>query len=422
VSPARIEPLAATGAPRALTHTVFVAYAETDQDLFRNAERAFNGLNHTIRTIPDVLLSRTESHFRTLEEHATRCHSGLLLLSRNSLPQMLHDQSATIRLLQVIRDRTGGLAILWQGDDWPGIPERWPIDLVIQTGEIDVAVGLSAQVVNAADNYIKKYRLPSSPRAVGLPFVIMAMTSSEAEELHRTPQRLNEAFGGESFRQFMALLDSLKAAHVEFPSGRYSDARAGWRPFSANPQTVWEAIEEVVRRLNETGHPQNRQLRIKPQYYPIDMLMSLENEGVLGSIYGDVARSGCVVVADELSLFHWDLRSAFIQSHFFNSEQTALVTISPFDAFGDELRSAIEDEFRRTLRLAFRRFETTYDSRFEFGIHDRRHLMRWLHNSLPQSVAELREPFPDYEKIRRFYTEAQVPEITADLAQRLYSR
>jgi hypothetical protein len=70
-------------------------------------------------------------------------------------------------------------------------------------------------------------------------------------------------------------------------------------------------VNEVITTLNAKAHPQLSQKLIKAQYYPFDVLVDVKDESLFRYIYQDIALTGCVVLADELSLFHWGLRSAF---------------------------------------------------------------------------------------------------------------
>jgi hypothetical protein len=109
-----------------------------------------------------------------------------------------------------------------------------------------------------------------------------------------------------------------------------------------------------------------------------------------------------IVAGGVFSLCHPSVRKAFSESPFFNSEQAALVTISPFNPYGLTPNDILEEELRKRLGIASSRFANDYDAQCEFGIGDEQRLKRWLHHSLPETLHILREPKPNPESLERF--------------------
>jgi hypothetical protein len=278
---------------------------------------------------------------------------------------------------------------------------------------------LRPDAIIVLDNHIKSIIPPEANSAIGLPFIVLAMTKSEAHELFDEPYRALIALEDDRRMQFLELKSALNGPGPGSICARYSNQREQWTPFSDVPQTAWEVIDQAVSGLNATGHRELGQRFIKPQFYSFDALVNRNEELLLRPIYDDVARSGCIVLADELSLFHRTIRSAYTQSYLFNSDH-ALVTISPFDTVSQS-RKLFETEFRGELRIAFRRFEQDYDTQCEFGISNRTRLARWLHNGLPQAIIKLKEPPPDPGKMRQFFRNAGLRSSRSKLADHLYS-
>jgi len=395
-SPSKL--LGATGFPRAVTDAVFLAYADVDKKLYEEITKQLLVFDRSIRTVPQALLSKTETDFEILEASARRCHTSILVLSDSSLAQLTQPNSLTPMVLSLLRDRTGNLTIIWQGNEAPRIPSVWPAHTLVQ-----ISSSLSDAII-ALDDEIKCFVPPGAHTAIGLPFVVLAMTLSEAHELFDEPHKALSALDPDRRGQFLELKSFLKEAGANSIYGRYGVRRDQWIPFLDNPLTSWGVIDEAVRGLNTAGHPGLGQRFIKPQYYSFDALVSQDGEALLSPIYDDIAKTGCIVLADELSLFHRTIRSAFTQSYLFNSDH-ALVTVSPFDTVSNA-RRLFDAEFRRELRTAFRRFEREYDAQCEFGISNRTKLARWFHNSLPQAIVRLKEPPPDPGKMRQFFSTA----------------
>lgn len=324
-------------------------------------------------------------------------------------------------MLRALRDRTGTPGILWLGRNPPTLAPHWPDHVIITLGEASPGFGLLPEATAKLGDYMATVVPPESPIAVGMPFFVLAMTEPQARQLLEDADKAKDTLERDSYRRFLQLKSFFKKAGASALLSRYSDRPEHWKPFPSSLQTAWEVIEEVVTALNTKNHPQLAQRLIKAQYYPFDVLANGEDEPLFRAIYQDVALTGCVIVADELSLFHWDIRSAFSQSYLHNSPQAALVTISPFDQVRERSR-LIETEFRNKLRIAFTRFEDDYDSQFEFGISDRRALIRWLHHSLPQAVMRLREPAADPGKIRQFFGSVGLGDNRREMADHLYFR
>ncbi|TFW57806.1 hypothetical protein CT676_27780 [Bradyrhizobium sp. MOS001] len=408
-----IKLLGAMGSPRAVTDSVFLAYADVDRKLSEEITKQLLAFDRSIRTVPQALLSKTDTDFEILEASARRCHTSIVVLSQSSLSQLTQPDSLTAMVLSLLRDRTGNLTIIWQGNEPPEIPNSWPTYTLVRINS-----SLSDATI-ALDNEIKCVVPPEAHTAIGLPFIVLAMTQSEAHELLDEPHEALSALDADRRAQFLELRSFLKETGASSIYSRYGARRDQWIPFLDSTLTAWGVIDEAVRGLNATGHPGLGQRFIKPQYYSFDALINQEEETLLSPIYDDIAKTGCIVLADELSLFHRTIRSAFTQSYLFNSDH-ALVTISPFDTVSTA-RRLFDAEFRRELRTAFRRFEREYDAQCEFGISNRTRLARWFYNSLPLAIVRLKEPPPDPGKMRQFFSNAGLRANRSQIADYLYS-
>jgi hypothetical protein len=125
-------------------------------------------------------------------------------------------------------------------------------------------------------------------------------------------------------------------------------------------------------------------------------------------IYQDIARTGCLVIVDELSLFHERVRRTFAASPLPSGEQVAFVTVSPLDPFAGPPHASIRRQLDAYLAQPARRFSEVLDPLCEMGIAERRRLNRWLHSNLPQAVANFRAAHRDVAKIRELEAELGV--------------
>jgi len=126
---------------------------------------------------------------------------------------------------------------------------------------------------------------------------------------------------------------------------------------------------------------------------------------MLSAIYRELAQVGCVLILDELSLFHPALRTALLASALAGSSQTAIVTIAPLNPYHQPLYDRLESELSQRLAAAFDRFAQDCDPQCEFSVGDEKRLRRWLHGSIPHTLQTLREPEPDRNRIAVFADE-----------------
>ena len=234
------------------------------------------------------------------------------------------------------------------------------------------------------------------------------MTRSEAEDLAQRGEALIQDEQGrlraEQFRELIDWLNRKFNLDLTAHAQRYGTARNLWRPFPGNERSVGDTILDIVTRLNNDTSSRQRGRAIKAQFYSFDALLSLQ-EGPQYGIYRDIARTGCVVVVDELSILHPAVLNAFEQSPLKNSPQAALVTVSPFDPYGLEPEDKIEKAVRRQLGDAISRFGEDFDPRCEFGIGSEHRLKRWLFSSLPGTVDAVLSPPMDPLKKEQFTRE-----------------
>jgi hypothetical protein len=171
-----------------------------------------------------------------------------------------------------------------------------------------------------------------------------------------------------------------------------------WRPFADSPETVQQVLTATVVAINQGGD-RLRGRSIRLQTYPFDHLVA-DDALDYWSLYRDIAQSGCLVVVDELSLFHEPVRDAFATSPLATGTEIAFVTLSPLDPAGSEPHVLLRDQLDGYLTYAARRFGESLDPLCELGVPERRRLERWLRGSLPRAVETLREPKQDPDKLR----------------------
>ena len=134
---------------------------------------------------------------------------------------------------------------------------------------------------------------------IGLPVIVVAMTATEAAELLGHPP---EAVA--------PLVESISATDSSW-AARYGPTRSRWRPFTGSDETIEKVLASGITAITRaTDRLRGRRIRV--QSYPLDAL--LQDSLDMWPIYQDVARTGCLVVVDELSLFHPRIRQTFATS------------------------------------------------------------------------------------------------------------
>lgn len=375
---------------REVTHALYLAHHPADAELAATLARELAlGLERPVRLSAEALFARDERTVGAREEYVIACHAAAALVTPQSLPAMLADDAETTLALAVMRGRTGALALLLAGVADNQVPAHWRADarVVLPANP----AGADPAPLAAARAWLAVRQPPAGCRSVGIPICAVAMTSAELAELETNPALLERLSAGDQ-QQYVALKQALEHDAIDWQH-RYGQSRRSWRPFRADGCSVGKIAEDIADELGRRGAIRQRQCHVRLQWYPFDALTG--DDVRLRPVYRAMARAGCIVLVDEISLFHPRLRETFQNSPFFNNDQVAIVTISPFDPGRERIEALLEDVARRRLAGAFDRYAVEYDPQCELAVGDERRLKRWLHASLPATLARLQTPQPD---------------------------
>lgn len=393
---------------RELRNSVLLAHAPADGALARgHADLLGAWLEKPLLLSPSVLYAGDEAGFVALEGAATGCAAALVLLTPATLAALQESDARTRRALDVLRARTGAVAGLCCGVAPASVPPGWALAPLseLPAAAPDPTTAPAPELV-ALRQWLERVLPPWGTRTVGLPVCVLCMTAAECQALKDDPALVGDRLGNQVQKQFEAIVQGLDAAQIPWRD-RYAQARDCWQPFGPGDASIGAIVEDIAREINERKVVKLRQRRIKVQWYPFDAVKAQHCDGdvSLRRVYKEVAQAGCVLLVDELSLFHPDLNEAFRSSQLSNNEQVAMVTLSPFDPHRRSFDQLLEAEARRQLAGAFDRYASDYDPQCELAVADPRRLKRWLHASLPETVTNLREPRPDREALRAFFDE-----------------
>jgi hypothetical protein len=372
--------------PRQLQYDLLLLHASVDGEQATALAQAISDM-WRVKTSHTGLVADSIGELKELDRLATAARSAAVLLSPSSRTVLAEDRVRSGRTLGLVRDRTGGLLGIALED--VADADAWGLSRQIgptsPAGVGDVA-GLATQLHMA----LAHDPSPAQGPEIGLPVTVVAMTAAEATDLF-----------ADAPPPIAALLE-LTGGSSEPWTTRYGTARSRWRPFEATGETIEEVLAARVAEVNrDVNQLQGRTIRLQP--YPLDAL--LRDNLKLWPVYQAVARSGCLVVVDELSLFHPAVRQVFETSPLPTGGQIAFVTLSPLDATAGPPHATIRNELDGRLTDATRRFREVLDPLCEIGVMERRRLDRWLHGSLPRAVDALRQAQRDPEKLRELQEE-----------------
>ncbi len=374
---------------REVTHALYLAHHPADAGQASALARELaSGLERPAKLSSESLFADDERGVGMREENAIACHAAAALITPQSLPQMLDDADTVGEALQVLRARTGSLALLLSNVRRDELPPNWLSDECFVLAPAESA---GVNPLQAARAWLAGRQPPAASRSVGVPVCIVAMTRAELDQLEHDEQLMGQLTGDE-LRQYASLKAALAAEGIDWMA-RYHASRHRWRPFHEDGASVRVIAEEIADAVGRRGQIHQRQRHVRLQWYPFDALVHANPR--LRQTYRAIARAGCVVLVDEISLFHPLLRQAFQNSPFFNNDLVAIVTVSPFDPGREEVEALLEDATRRRLAGAFDRYAVDFDPQCELAVGNERRFKRWLHCSLPATLLRLQEPQPD---------------------------
>jgi uncharacterized protein DUF4062 len=387
---------------REVSHHALLAYAAADEPFALQISRR---LGRDLLLHPTALFAGQSEDLQALENAVRQCHTAVVVLSDPTLVELQQEAERSRRVLGMLRSRTGHLVFLCRSEGSLARAAEWgPAQAIDARGWGAEPNG--AQIAEL-DRAVAAGWRRGLTGTVGLPFVVVAMTESEARQLAQAPELLERDLGTESYRRFLALAESLKSYGTAPWTERYGPRREDWRPFLGSSRTAGEVIGEVVDRLNDLAAPLQARA-IKVQHYPFDPLV--EKDALLRGVYDEIGRTGCVVLVDELSMFHPQVRASLLASPLADSALATLVTISPFDPYGMPVNEMLETELRRRLDVAFARYMDKFDPLCEFGVGSEQRLKRWFHGSLPEALRNLRSPGPDRGRLASFALKVAPPD------------
>jgi len=400
---------AARSAPesRQIASDLFITFATPDKPLATKLAQEFvpdpGGMSCLLAE--GDLFAATEDAFLKLDLRIQTCDVAVAVLSRQTLAQMEGQRKSAELALGMMHCRSNALIGLCTDSESLRAASEWVFtELIDVSGNAAAGIALIDQV----KKQLGARRTVARARMIGVPLVIAAMTEGEAKALCDDPNLILDELGGKAVQKF----DQIRAALPQPLSTRYGATRDQWR--SPGSRTTMAAVtRDALERLARVRNSKLRGRAVKLQHYPLDPLVRKVDE--LREVYRQMSDQGCIMLVDELSLFHPHVRSAVKNSPMVSARNTAILTVSPFDSDVPVAQHILREELKSELAGIFDRFALDYDPQCELGVNDDCRLRRWLHQSLPETLQTLRTPRVEPAQVAIFAKELQTDESGAEL-------
>ncbi|MCB0168619.1 MAG: toll/interleukin-1 receptor domain-containing protein [Anaerolineae bacterium] len=219
------------------------------------------------------------------------------------------------------------------------------------------------------------------PDPIDLPFLIAAMTRSEATDLFTqdilahnpevTPGEVKrfEAFKAALF-DYYTLDDLLK---------QYASQRTNWKPPINARVTIKKTVLEAIQNIDDY-HPDAP--RLEPDF---TLSKKLFHPATRQQVLKQLDRSAAVLLVDAISMFHPTLKQA-LSSGIATHKHVAIMVLSPLNTRKFKLSRLIEETINRQMPTAVTRFDQFEPLSQTFGLNDSRVLHYQLFNTLPQTA------------------------------------
>jgi hypothetical protein len=383
--------------PRQITSDLFVTYLDSDDQIVRKLAGELHpdpfGLSALL--CPSDLFASSASALLAVDYRVHACDVAVVVTTRAMLTRMAQSEQRVRRTLELLEARTGAVIGLCTDPADIDRAKTWPLTEVL---DISGCVAGNLDAIQQVKRTLHARLTPSTLPLIGVPLVVAAMTREEAEALSGDPDMIGRELGSNAQRRFAQIRETLPPAFWT----RYGETRDGWMS-PGSGATITQIGAEALERLARVRNSKLRGRAVKLQRYPFDPLVNEIDE--MRDVYRQMADHGCIMLVDELSLFHPRVRKAVATCPMITARNAAILTISPFAPTLPSEQGLLRDELKLQLASVFDRFELDLDPQCEVGVNDERRLRRWLHTTLPETLQVLRSPRVEPAQIALFAKE-----------------
>jgi hypothetical protein len=372
--------------PHRLAHGMLLLGVQGSDDAA--LQRLHDAMPAAWRTATRAFAPEIDADLAPLDGMAANARCAALLVTPASLAR-LRLSAAANELASWLGERLGGFFVLGAGVAADALPPAWPVRAVLPIsqwlaspvgtlgGELaDLQAALRAQEFDLEDEAL-----------VGLACTTLAMTAREAEALASNPALVRERLGSDAYDYFVAVTARLAQPNTPW-TARYGQRRGLWRPFGT--QSADDLLREAVRRLNKqpffTGREHAALLgnRVRLRPYPFDPAR-LQDDTAAAAAYEAMRARGCLVLIDELSMLHPELRP--YGSIFASDLNATVATLSPLDPSATALDRLVSVTGPFNIGALVDRFGNKLDPRCELSINSPARLRRWLRLAILETLA-----------------------------------
>ena len=236
---------------------------------------------------------------------------------------------------------------------------------------------------------------PVESQVIDVNFITAAMVQREAEALLNGKVFDDPAVAAEDREQFQEFTQALTQHDIQDWLTHYADSRDAWHPIFHAGASIKETVTDIVWRVNEASRNASGVLQIRP-YFISEDFFSLDRGTRLRTWQS--IDSGCIIVADSISLFHPGLRRMLLESGISAQTETALLILSPLNFDQLPINQLIE---KQIMERVVGRVNNDLNGLSEFGSGDLRVTRRWLSATLPAVVKQRHQADPQNRQALR---------------------
>lgn len=240
---------------------------------------------------------------------------------------------------------------------------------------------------------------------VEIPFVVAAMTDSQAQELTSGNifNRLDVPPEARiQFHEFKSMFDVYTNDWVS----HYNSNRNYWVPYINTNQTIQEIVWDIAEKANEKRSETQNDSMLRPIY--ISGSFFSDDPAERAHAWNFMVHARGVLIIDAVSLYHPDINILLNRSHLSANPNIAVVVLYPGDLSSIPVNQKIDREILSRMEREYHRFSEQLDKLCEFGAGNISILRRWLFSTL-LDTAEMVDKFTpkssNSERIRQIMGE-----------------
>jgi Effector-associated domain 8 len=218
---------------------------------------------------------------------------------------------------------------------------------------------------------------------IEIPFVIVAMTQAEANELQHMTFNQQEPLNDE-FKNLQELTQIIKEHGIVNFINHYSEIREEWKPYIFQDYTIQSVILDMIEEINYYYNEVANFPLIKPIFLSHDCFGLDDSKRII--TWNELRQLGCVLIVDSISLFHPTVRQKLLKAEISSNKNVAILVLSPINPSVIQANQLLEETIKYQWEPAFFRFHEDLDKLCEIGIGDLRAIKRLLFSILPETA------------------------------------